>query len=168
LPGTVSELLAGIDAAQLARFGLRLPRSGAKALRYGGPSCELLTRDDSGYLLELGQALGELLGQAKSPIRLRAVPRKQLLELKRRRDFCFLLDVARSTGATPEERYASLLYEADARLVNNAPPLRDADWLTRATATLPLGVVGELEVQIATLPGFNQLAQFRLGEVWKT
>jgi hypothetical protein len=38
----------------------------------------------------------------------------------------------------------------------------------RATATLPLGVVGELEVQIATLPGFNQLSQFRLGEVWKT
>ena len=166
-PGVANQLLRSLNPAQLARFGLRPPSRTSQNLRYAGPSCELVTRNDSGYLRELGQALANLLTQPNHAVQLRSVPPAELQNLKRTRQFCFLLDMVRSAGASRRAQHSSLLHEADPQLVRRLPPTPHTGAVEQVTRTLPLGVLGEMNVTLAITPRFERLEQFTLADVWQ-
>ncbi len=169
-PGIPSQMLASIEQDRLARFGLRSIAQRTSKLRYSGPECEVVAREESGYLKELGQALAELLSNGPNRVTLRSVSSKQLEELKRSRRFCFLLDLVRSAGPSVQAQQLSLLHEADPNLVRRAPPpaAGGSHVAEHTTRTLSLGIVGELETRIAFTNRFHNLSDFDLGDVWQS
>jgi peptide/nickel transport system substrate-binding protein len=169
-PGAAAQLASGIENSALERFGLGRVQHRSASQGYAGPPCELLARDDSSFLLELGRSLTALLSRPGHEITLSPAPPSVVQSRKRAGDYGFLLDVARCLGPSTREQQLSLLHEADPRLGQHAPaidPNLDSDALIVATtATLSLAVVGRLRVVVATLPNLHGLASGRLGDTW--
>lgn len=169
-PGAIAGLLANLAPSQLERFGLGAPNTNVRPYPYAGPDCELLTRDDSSYLLELGRTLAELLGSASSRVTLKPIPIAQLREAKRSGDYGFLLDIVRSLGPSVHDAQLSLLQEQNPELTRNPPTLppnlAEGGWIEHTTRTLNLGVVGSLRVLVAHSPEVRGLEGWDLGDVW--
>jgi len=169
-PGAAGQLLGRIGAAQLERFGLGVIAQPNATATYGGDECELITRNDSTYMKELGRAVSELLSNGTHKVKLKPVPADELSSRKDSRDFCFLLDVTRALGPSPQEQQLSLLQEANPQLARRAPPLppglEGPALVRRVTAPLSLAALGELRVVVAQMPNLQDLGQWELGSAW--
>lgn len=166
LPGTPSQLLRSLAPEQFARFGLRVPAPQSPKVNYAGPSCEILTRDDSGYLRELGSALCGLLSNGDSRLSLKTVPHSEIAEAKRSGNFCFLLETLRQAGPRNADKKLSLLHAVDPRLSKRPPRSSAQDAVTEMSRTLPLGVLGDLVLNLGVEANLEVPAPFHLGAVW--
>jgi peptide/nickel transport system substrate-binding protein len=166
LPGSAGQLLRSLDPAQLSRFGLRLPTRHPTPAQYGGPSCYIFARDDSGYLFELGNAVAGLLSSSTATLTLKTVPASELSAIKRSGDFGFILEVLRQSGPSNSEKQLSLLHAVDPKLSARPPRHSGDDVVSTTTRTLPLGVVGEMLMTVALESAIQTPSSFRLGELW--
>jgi peptide/nickel transport system substrate-binding protein len=169
-PGVAQTLLQGLEPAQLERFGLSVPTAGGQAVRYDGPSVDLLTRSDAPHLLELGQTLAQLLAPAGN-LRPHAEEPETLRKLLDSGDFDFALELVRSLGPTRTQQHLALLSAADRSLALKPPALpASAQGLnlalhaTRATRT---GIVGTFRVVAARTPEYAALENWDLPQVYR-
>lgn len=167
-PGAVSSLVGTVSPASIERFGLQSAATSATPEPYSGAPCSLVVRQDAPYLVELAKALAALLGGAANSISVLGVSPQELTELKRSRQFGFLLDQVRSLGPTPHDHQLSLLTEAGLpyKPPRLPPSVRVEDVPAAVCPTLSLAVVGSLHLIWATLPRF-ELAGGNLANAWQ-
>jgi peptide/nickel transport system substrate-binding protein len=169
-PGVVRELVAGIDPRRLDRFGLVLP-SGSGSARYAGPPTELLARSDSAHLVELGEALTQLVSAPGATMTVRKEEPASFARRIARGEFAFALDFVRAFGPTREQRYLSLLAAADSALLESAPtPPVGLDGLPlalHATQATRTAVLSEFRVVAGKTARFSGLASWDLGAVYR-
>ncbi len=169
-PGAAAGLLASIAPSQLERFGLGNVGRASTRHTYGGQDCELLTRSDSTYLVELGRSLSELLGSAGHRIQLVPSSANELARRKQDGDFGFILDITRSLGPSQRELQLSLLQEANTELARRPPAIptgiSDEALVQRTTAMLNMAAIGELNVVVGAMPHLQGLAGWQPGDFW--
>ncbi len=169
-PGAAAGLLASIAASRLERFGLGEVGRASSRHAYAGPDCELLTREDSSYLVELARSLSELLGSDGHRIRLVTASAEVIRKRKRSRDFGFLLDMTRSLGPELSHLQLSLLQEASPELARRPPAIPQgmnrSVLVQRTTAMLSMAVVGELKVVVGKAPQLHGVEGWQPGDFW--
>jgi hypothetical protein len=164
-PGIAQQLVNGLPLAALARFGIR-PLSGAsEGMRWGGGPSPLLVNEDTPHAVELARALEPLLSSPGNELRATPVPRATWVEARRSRRFSLLLDFVRAATSDVTESAQALLSALDPALAKRPP--RNLRSLLDATRTLTLGIVGDVRVSGARMPGFEGLEAWQLGAVWR-
>lgn len=166
-PGAVASLVSTIAQPSLERFGLLPTRSAAAPEPYSGGPCTLVVRSDAPYLVELATSLAAILGGGA--ITVAAVPQRELAQLKRTRQFGFLIDQVRTLGSTAEEHQLSLLTEAGLpfKPPRLPPGTTTVDVPAMVCASSSLAVVGALHLIWATLPDL-QLSDGSLANAWQS
>lgn len=153
-PGAASSLVGTIAAPSLERFGLFPCRQPTLPEPYSGAPCTLVVRRDSPYLVELATTLAAILGGSNNLVSVATVSSPELTQLKRTRQFGFLLDQVRALGPSAEEHQLSLLTEAGLPFKPpRLPPNTQVNDVPGLVCTsLSLAAVGELHLLWATLP----------------
>lgn len=165
-PGVAQRLLDAIAPARLSYLGLGgLPEPSGDS-GWGGAPCNLLVRSGSPHLLEIGQALAALFSRPSHEVRLHAEPAASFAARRRDGRYALMLDFVRTLGPPGPDTLLALLTAADPALARRPPRLgaRSAREIAR---TLPLGVVGELSIFGAHVPGVHGLSTWQLGGVWR-
>lgn len=167
-PGAAASLVSTIAQPSLERFGLVPAASGVVPEPYSGGACTLVVRRDAPYLVELATTLAAILGGSAGLITVNPVSAHELTQLKRSRQFGFLLDQVRALGRSPEEHQLSLLTEAGLpfKPPRLPPGTRTANVPGLVCPGLSLAVVGALHLIWATLPEL-ELADGNLANAWQ-
>ncbi len=167
-PGAASSLVGTIAAPSLERFGLFPCRQSSLPEPYSGAPCNLVVRRDSPYLVELATTLAAILGGPTGLITVATVSPQDLPQLKRSRQFGFLLDQMRALGPSAEEHQLSLLTEAGLPFKPpRLPPNTHRDDVPALVGpTSSLAVVGALHLLWATLPQL-ELPGGNLANAWQ-
>jgi peptide/nickel transport system substrate-binding protein len=159
-PGAVQSACDAIPHASLAHLGLGAPytRSGAlgSAPKFPGGKINLLLRDDSPWLLELGKTVAAALGSSDDAITIRPMGREELRERRASRNFALALDIVRLYSPNPYGVFSSLA-AADNRataaaLVQRPPRLPENASARSMTRLMRLGVLGEIHFQGGKIP----------------
>lgn len=166
-PGAAASLVSTVPQPSVERFGLVPTAAAAAPEPYSGAACTMVVRRDAPYLVELATTLAAILGGAGGLITVSPVSPSELSQLKRSRQFGFLLDQVRALGPTPEEHQLSLLTEAGLPF---KPPRLPPGTTTASVPglvcrSLSLAVVGALHLIWATLPEL-ELADGNLANAW--
>lgn len=153
--GVVQRVLDGISPSKLTYLGLGPAWRQERDDGWGGPSGDLLVRDDAPYLIEVARTLAALLSRPGHELTPKAVPTREIETRRSRRDHLLLLDVVRPLGPGALAAWISLASSDDAAAAREGmrrpPRITDAPVRT-LTRTLRVGVVGELRVQGARIP----------------
>ncbi len=149
----------------MARFGIRALPGATDGVRWAGGPSPLLVCDDAPQAVELARALEPLLGSAGNEVRATPIARSAWLEARRSRHFTLLLDFVRAGSTDATESAQALLAAVDPALAKRPP--KNLRSLLDATRTLTLGVIGEVRVTGARLPGFEGLDAWQLGAIWR-
>lgn len=167
-PGAVASLVSTIPQPSLERFGLLPSASLRPSEPYSGGPCTLLVRRDAPYLVELATTLAAILGGHSALVTVLTVSPQELTQLKRTRQFGFLLDQVRVLGPSPEQHQLSLLTEAGLpyKPPRLPPGTTSANVPTLLGPSLSLAVVGVLHLIWATLPQLD-LAGGNLASAWQ-
>jgi peptide/nickel transport system substrate-binding protein len=169
-PGAAQKLLSGIEPSRLERFGVRLPPLQADQSAYAGPSAELLVRRDAPHLLELGEALAQMLS-ASGAVRVRPEERASAESKIDSGDFDLALDFVRAFGPTREQQYLSLVSVANPSLLASAPtPPAELDrtgLALHATQATRTAILSEFAVVAGRSSAFRGIDAWDLGAVYK-
>jgi peptide/nickel transport system substrate-binding protein len=167
-PGAAASLVSTVAQPSLERFGLVPVATAVTPEPYSGGPCTLVVRRDAPYLVELATTLAAILGGPSASITVSAVSPQELTQLKRTRQFGFLLDQVRTLGRTPEEHQLSLLTEAGLpfKPPRLPPATTTASVPSLVSPSLSLAVVGALHLIWATLPQL-ELADGSLANAWQ-
>lgn len=167
-PGAAASLVSTVAQPSLERFGLVHTATTVAPEPYSGGPCTLVVRRDAPYLVELATTLAAILGGPSRAITVDAVSPQELTQLKRTRQFGFLLDQVRALGRTPEEHQLSLLTEAGLpfKPPRLPPAVTTASVPSLVSPGLSLAVVGALHLIWATLPRL-ELADGSLANAWQ-
>ncbi len=165
-PGVAQGLLDAIPPSRLSYLGLHGLPSPRGSYGWGGAPADLLVRDDAPHLVEIARALAALLSRPGHEVRPAPRAWPALTRLRARRRFSLMLDFVRPIGPPGPATLAALLTAADPALARHPPRL--TTFGPRSIArTLSLGIVGELRIAGAHIPGINGLARWNLGAVWR-
>lgn len=160
-PGVAQRVLDSIVASRLSHLGLRgLDQAGGVAA-WGGPPADLLVAGDAPQLQEIGKALAALLTQPGHEVRVVQSTRAELVQRRSDGKYALLLDFVRSLGPTPNDTLLALLTAADPNLARH-PPRGGRVTAREIARTLPFGVVGELHISGAYMPGIRGIAEWNL------
>jgi peptide/nickel transport system substrate-binding protein len=165
-PGVAQRLLDAIPGARLAHLGLRSLGSGAGDPAWGGPPAELLVADDAPQLAIVARELAAILGRPGHEVSVTPRPRAEVGHKKTSGRYALLLGFARRIGPSAATNLHALLAAADPALARRPPKLTTSD-ARRIGETLPLGVVGELQISGAHIPAIRNLSSWDLGSVWR-
>ena len=165
-PGVAQRLLDAVAPSRLGHLGLgRLP-SPRGSPAWNGPPSDLLAADDSPHLVEIARVLAAELSRPghevtlarRPPGRAGAPGRKRALLVDGRR---------RAQDRTAGPRHAAGASDRRGPKRRARRPPRLASYQPRqVTRTLPLGVVGELKIAGAHVPGLH-LRGWDLGASWR-
>lgn len=167
-PGAAASLVSTIAQSSLERFGLVPSAAAAAPEAYAGGACTLVVRRDAPYLVELATTLAAILGGPSALITVNAVSPQELTQLKRTRQFGFLLDQVRTLGSSAEDHQLSLLTEAGLpfKPPRLPPGVNAANVPALVSPSLSFAVVGELHLLWATLPDLH-IADGNLANAWQ-
>lgn len=167
-PGVAQQLVDAVPPENLAHLGLRgLPARARGDTRWGGGKAELAVSADAPHLLQIARALAALLGRPGHELTVAPKPRAEIAELSKTKRFALLLDFVRALGPSGPDTQVALLTALDPSLARR-PPQQSSYEARALTSTLSLGVVGELRVAGAHMPGVENLASWQLGAVYRT
>ncbi len=165
-PGVAQGLVDAIPPSRLAYLGLHGLPAPSGSYGWGGAPADLLVRNDAPHLVEIARALAALLSRPGHEVRPAPEGWAVLQSRRTSRRFALMLDFVRPIGPPGRATLLALLTAADAALARHPPELTEFD--PRAVArTLALGVVGELRIAGAHIPGVNGLGSWDLGAVWR-
>lgn len=154
-PGVMQRILDGLAPAKLAFLGLGAAWRQERDEGWGGPSGELLVRDDAPYLLEVARTVAALLSRPGHELTPRPTPVRELQARRAKREYLVMLDLARplATGALGAWTALASVDEPTAatELPKRAPRLPESP-ARSLTRTLRVGVIGDLRVQGARIP----------------
>ncbi len=154
-PGVMQRILDGLAPAKLTFLGLGAPWRQERDEGWGGPSGDLLVRDDAPYLLEVARTVAALLSRPGHELTPKPTPARDIATRRGKREHLLILDLARpfAPGALGAWTALASVDEPSAatELPKRAPRLAEAPART-LTRTLRVGVVGELRVQGARVP----------------
>jgi peptide/nickel transport system substrate-binding protein len=165
-PGVAQRLLDAIAPARLSYLGLSgLPEpSGDDG--WGGAPCNLLVPSGSPHLLQIGQALAALFTRAGHEVRAHAEPAPSFAARRRDGRYALMLDFVRTLGPPGPDTLLAMLTAADPQQARRPPRLGTLS-AREIARTLPLGVVGELSISGAHVPGVHGLGSWHLEEAWR-
>jgi peptide/nickel transport system substrate-binding protein len=167
-PGVAQRLLDGVAPERFQRFGLvSLPQPSGSA-QWGGRPCELLLREGSAFMSELGRALASLLSRPGHEVAVRAAPATEIAHRRAAGTYSLMLGIVRPFASTPLGAHVALAAAVDPK--NALEILRRPPRITTfdpriVGRTLSLGVLGELRVMGAHAPDLF-LAQSAGAEGW--
>lgn len=165
-PGVAQGLLDAIPPSRLAYLALHGLPSPSGSHSWGGAPADLLVRNDAPHLVEIARALAALLSQPGHEVRPAPEGWAVLRSRRTSRRFALMLDFVRPIGPPGRATLLALLTATDASLARHPPELAAFD--PRAIArTLSLGIVGELHISGAHIPGVRGLESWNLGAVWR-
>jgi peptide/nickel transport system substrate-binding protein len=165
-PGVAQKLLDGVPSGQLAHLGLHDLGGSAGSASWGGEPAEILVADDSPHLVAIAKQLAAVLGRPGHELRAAPRPRAELDYRMRARRFALLLGFARRVAPGPRGALISLLAAENPELAKHPPASAPAS--ARSVGhTSSLGVVGELGISGAHVPGVRGLSSWDLGNVWR-
>ncbi len=165
-PGVAQGLLDAVPPSRLAYLGLHGLTSPSGSYAWGGAPADLLVRDDAPHLVEIARALAALLSRPGHEVRPLPQGWAALKRRRAERRFALMLDFVRPIGPPGKTTLLSLLTAADAALARHPPRLSKFDPRDIAR-TLALGIVGELRIAGAHIPGVHGLERWNLGAVWR-
>lgn len=164
-PGVLQQLLDRIPASRLSYLGLSgLPR-GSGDHAWGGAPGDLLVRDDAPHLVEVARALAALLSAPGHELTPLPRPSVELDARLRSRRYTLMLDFVRPIGPSARDTLLALLTASDPALARRPPRLASRG-PREIARTLALGVVGELRIAGAHMPGITGLESWQLGALW--
>jgi peptide/nickel transport system substrate-binding protein len=167
-PGVAQRLLDGVLPERFQRFGLgSLPEPSGSA-EWGGRPCELLLREGSAFMSELGRTLASLLSRPGHEVAVRAAPAAEIAHRRAAGTYSLMLGIVRPFAPTPLGAHVALAAAVDPKNAVDVlrKPSRVATFDPRVVArTLSLGVLGELRVMGAHAPDLF-LARLPSAEGW--
>ncbi|MFO0679680.1 MAG: ABC transporter substrate-binding protein [Polyangiaceae bacterium] len=145
--GSAQRLADAVPHAKLAYLMIGPSWPAGKPNAWTGPSCDLLVRDDSPWLVELARATAATLGQPGHEVTARPVSTTEFAQRRTTRGFTLALDVVRPFGPGPSGTLVALATADDPRVAldtaKKVPRPGDASPRTLARS-LRVGVLGEL------------------------
>jgi peptide/nickel transport system substrate-binding protein len=167
-PGVAQRLLDGMAPERFQRFGLGTMPTPSGSAEWGGRPCELLVREGSAFMGELGRTVSFLLSQPGHEVTLRAAPAAEMAHRRAAGTFSLMLGIVRPFSAAALGSHIALAAAADAKnaleLMRRPPRLGHFE-PRLVTRTLTLGVLGELRVMGAHAPDVH-LARNQAMEGW--
>ncbi len=165
-PGVAQKLLDGVPSGQLAHLGLRGLAGPASSAAWGGEPAEVLVPEDSPHLVAIAKQLAAVLARPGHELRAAPRPRAELDYRMRVGRYALMLGFARRVAPGARGALLSLLAAANPELAKHPP---SAPASPRSIGhTLALGVVGELGIGGAHVPGVRGLPEWDLGNVWRS
>ena len=165
-PGVAQRLLDGIPAARLTHLGLHGMRESGGSPRWGGARADLLFAEDAPHLAEIARALAALMTAPGHEVVATARPSGQITSLRSNGQFTLMVDFVRRIGPSYHEAMLSLLTAAKPELAGRPPQRVTAD-VRQLGQILPVGVIGELTINGAHVPGVAGLEHWNLGAVYR-
>jgi peptide/nickel transport system substrate-binding protein len=166
-PGVAQELLDAVPRAPLAHLGLVAPTGAVRGgAAWGGGNAELVVLQGAPQLVELATRVAAAFSVGGQQVTVRALPKGELADRRASGRYALMLDFVRNGGPPGRTTLLTLLAAANPALAQRPPNAPSYEPLDLAR-TLPLGVLGSLRVQGATLPRWHGLAGFSLGNVWQ-
>ncbi len=154
-PGIAQRISDGIPFARLSYVALGPPGSAEPDEGWGGPPCDLLVRDDAPWLRELARAVAAAIRRPSHEVTVRPVSFAELESRRSSRVYVLCLDVARPLARSALGSLVGLATADDpARAIDlvRHPPRSEAP-VRALCRTLRIGVLGEIRVQGARIPG---------------
>ena len=153
-PGVAQSVCDAIPHSALKALVLGAEWTSTGKSAWAGAPVELLVRDDSAWLMELGKTMSGVLTSPSHEVTLKPVPQAELAQRRASRTFALALDVARPLAGGSLGAYAGLATADDPSsavdAVRHAP--RGEMPVRAMTRTMRIGVVGEVRVQGSRMP----------------
>jgi peptide/nickel transport system substrate-binding protein len=167
-PGVAQRLLDGMAPERFQRFALGTLPAPSGSAEWGGRPCELLIREGSAFMGELGRTVSSILSRPGHEVSVRAAPAAEMAQRRAAGTFSLILGIVRPfSGAALGSHIAlaAVIDPKNALELMRRPP-RFASFEPRAvTRTLTLGVLGELRVMGAHAPDVH-LARNQTTQGW--
>jgi len=148
-PGLTQRIADGIPHSRLSYLGLGAPWPSEREEGWGGPSSELLVREDAPWLVELARAVSATLSRPGHDLTVRPISAAELANRRAQRSFALAVDVTRPVapgalgalvGLATADRPASAV-----DLVRHPPRLGNVSPRT-LTRTMRVGILGEIRI----------------------
>jgi len=166
-PGVAQRLLDSLPPGRLTHLGLAAVSGGAGGTAaWGGDAAEIVVTDGATHLEQIGKELSAIFSRPGHELRVAMRPRGEVEYRRARGRYSLMLELVRPVGGSPNAGALALLTSVDPALARKAPATLSSDPRDAARA-LPLGVVGQLRATGAYAGGFQDVAQWDLGAVWK-
>jgi peptide/nickel transport system substrate-binding protein len=166
--GVAQRLLDGMAPERFQRFGLGAMPPPSGSAEWGGRPCELLIREGSAFMGELGRTVSSLLSQPGHEVTVRAAPAAEMAQRRAAGTFCLILGIVRPFFGGALGSHIALAAAVDpknALELMRRPPRLGTFEPRAVTRTLTLGVLGELRVMGAHAPDIH-LARNPTAEGW--
>ena len=167
-PGVAQRLLDGMAPERFQRFGLGTMPLPSGSADWGGRPCELLIREGSAFMGELGRTVSSLLSRPGHEVSVRAASAAEMAQRRAAGTFSLMLGIVRPFSGASLGSHIALAAVVDPKnaLELMRRPPRLASFEPRAvTRTLTLGVLGELRVMGAHAPDVH-LARNQTTQGW--
>jgi peptide/nickel transport system substrate-binding protein len=167
-PGVAQELVERVPRDALRHLGLVAPNGGSRpGAAWGGGDAELLVSSAAPALVELAKSVAATFSVQNQKVTVRALPLSDLRERRASGRYSLLLDFVRPAGPAGRATLLTLLAAVNPALAARPPQAPSFD-PTDIARTLPLGVLGTLQVTGARMPSVHGLEGWQLGGVFLT
>jgi peptide/nickel transport system substrate-binding protein len=163
--GLAQQLCDQLPAGQLAHLGVSTEPGARRGVAWGGGPAELLVSEDDPHLVQIASSLAALLSSPGHEVQNVASARGDFEGRRASGRYVLMLDFVRNLGASAELTLLALLTAVDPELAKRPPRLTNPS-PSEIARTLPLGVVGALNVAGAQIGELQALAAWALGAVW--
>jgi peptide/nickel transport system substrate-binding protein len=167
-PGVAQRLLDGMAPERFQRFGLGNMSAPSGSAEWGGRPCDLVIRDGSAFMGELGRTVSSLLSRPGHEVVVRAAAAAEIAHRRAAGTFSLMLGIVRPFSGAPLGSHIAFTAAVDAKNaleLMRRPPRLGAFDPRAVTRTLTLGVLGELRIMGARAPDVH-LARNQTAEGW--
>lgn len=165
-PGVAQKLLDALPSGRLSHLGLTNASGSGGDPAWGGEAAELVVTEGAVHLEQIAKELAALFSRPGHELRVAPRPRSEVEYRRDKGRFALLLDFARNVGSGPGAAQLGMLTAASPGLAKK-PALTPSGNPRDVTATLSLGVVGQLRISGAHVAALRELSTFDLGAVWR-